>query len=127
MSIAMGIGAIQAYADVENYRASVAEEYGTSQVVHFREHSGEPLYYNEPNGAYIYTGYVGYGMRDDDLEGLEILATGPAAKEAVDKYCELDNKAKALTGLTIIACMLAVSALVIMSWTSSNPYKHKGE
>lgn len=120
VTISAAVGAVRAHADIEDYRSSIAQKYGTSQTVHFRECTGEPLFYNEPYGAYIYSGYVGYGMRQEDLQGIEILATGPEAKQALDQYCELENRADFMLMLTLVAAMFSVTSLMIVACYNPN-------
>ena len=67
------------------YRAMLGERYGTTEMVHARSHNrASSLWYGEPSSAYIYTGYVGYGMTDEDVKNIEILATGAPAEEAAE-------------------------------------------
>ena len=120
VTISAAVGAVRANADIVDYRSSIAQKYGTSRTVHFRECTGEPLFYNEPYGAYIYSGYVGYDMRQEDLQGIEILATGPEAKQALDQYCELENRAGFMRILTLAAAMFSVLGLMIVACYNPN-------
>lgn len=105
-SIAMCTITAGAYHAIDDYRAEIAQAYGTNRTVYFRERSGEPLYRGEPAGAYLYAGYVGYGMTDEDVKNLQILKTG--ADEELSKFCRLDERAKLMFGLSFVPIILLV-------------------
>ncbi len=85
------------------YRAMLGERYGTTEMVHARTHNrASSLWYGEPSSAYIYTGYTGYGMTDEDVKNIEILATGAPAEEAAEVLDRL------YTGWVFCACIALI-------------------
>lgn len=85
------------------YRAMLSERYGTTKMVHARMHNrASSLWYGEPSSAYIYTGYVGYGMTDEDVKNIEILATGAPAEEASEILDRL------YTGWNVCTCLALI-------------------
>ena len=63
-------------------------------------------------------------MRQEDLQGIEILATGPEAKQALDQYCELDNRADFMLWLTLVAAMFSVTGLMVVACYNPNSCRH---
>lgn len=111
LTILACVGLFASSKEAENYRQKVADHFGVSTVF-FRENTrSEPLWLGEPQGAYVYNGYVGYGMTDEDRDNIEILATGHEAEVMVDEFSRLSDEGNIwflplLVGIiTFFACL----------------------
>ena len=112
------------------YRAMLGERYGTTKMVHARTHNrASDLWYGEPSSAYIYTGYVGYGMTDEDVKNIEILATGAPAEEAAEVLDRLYTGwitctcfALIMVGADLFLIVCVVAELVCKFKNSANVY-----
>lgn len=123
--IACGNEANRASAEMEDFRAVVSEEYGVTNI-HFHERtSKEVLFVGEPYGAYLYTGYVGGNMTEEDLQALQIIATGPEVKPDVDHFSELYDRWWGRFCVAVFSAIMSVMALVYALVEIGEAYKHR--
>lgn len=123
--IACGNEVSRASAEMEDFRAAVSEEYGVTDI-HFRERtSPDVVFIGEPYGAYLYTGYVGGNMTEEDLQSLQIIATGPEVKPAVDHFSELYDRWWGWSCVAVFSAIMSVLALVYALVEIGEAYKYR--
>lgn len=104
-------GMVRVDRELSDYRTMLAARYGTSEYVYVTDNSTRPLWYGEPQGAYIHTGYVGGNMQEEDVAKIEVLDTGAAAEEALDMIESFDMRNRKYFGLVAIAAFAILEVL----------------
>lgn len=103
----------------------LGEVYNTTDEVcvrsRFRE---EPLWHGEPEGYYLYTGYVGPYMTDDDRKSIVVLDTGPVAEEA---FGVVDRCRENIWHCIVLEVLVIMSGISLASFAVRDFYKRHRE
>lgn len=109
-----GIG--RNYSELKSYKTMLGEVYDTPLEVCVRARFNEqPLWCGEPEGYYLYTGYIGSNMTEEDLKGITVLDDGPVAEEA---YNVIDRCREKIWHYIVLELLVIASGICLVGFAA---------
>ena len=108
--------------ELMDYKAELAARYGVNEEVYVRDETERPLWYGEPQGAYIHTGYVGEGMREEDVKKVVVLNNGADAEEALGIVIRIQSRERNY-GLLVFFSVFGIVAVLICAFCKEEEHQ----